>query len=133
VFTLSPWYNPMSFSRILIQILYTPSFYKHRSSFHLYHHSDNGLAECKILLNVRTRFLSTYANVPYICHLEFNNKDFYPVEVTYKNQGLFVVGGFPRNVIPHIPTQVWISLQDTFYHLPQSLREICGLSCFPSR
>jgi hypothetical protein len=75
---------------------------------------------------VQTRFLPTYASVPYI----FNNEDFFPVEVTYKNQGLFIVGDFPRNGMAHNPTQVPISRQDTFYHLPQSLREIVGYPIF---
>jgi hypothetical protein len=62
--------------------------------------------------------------------MEFNDDDFYPVEVTYNTQGLSVIGDFPCHIISPIPAQLPLSLQEMFYHLPQSSREILGSPVF---
>jgi len=108
------------------------TFFKHRTTPHLYQLQDGKHTQDSILTNSRSMPRTYYINVPYHCNLRYTREDFTPVDVHYIKKGISVVGAFAPKPVSQIQTTSPISLLEAFHSLPSSLQHICGTIKMPS-
>ena len=112
-------------------IRYSPIFFIHRCSIHLYSLSEGQLTKFNYQKAPHTKFQAIYLHVPYVCELEFNPNDFFPVDIHHHDKGLSIVSDFPHNehTIPGMSTTT--NIREAFYTMHPSLQSICGNIQFP--
>ncbi len=111
---------------------FSPSFFKHRSTPHLYQHHEGGLVRYPLRTRTRGTRLIYYEYIPYQCDIEFTRDDFTPVDIHIEPWGLIVVGKLYTSNVLEMPRDPPNTLQEAFHLLPTSLKNICGEVHLPS-
>jgi len=117
--------------KLLVCPRFSPTFYKHYNSVHLFQLSDDQLTLFKLQAGASSQTKAIYLNVPYLCNLSFNSNDFSTVDVHHHTKGWSVVGNW--YIIGPDPSQkLPQSLSEAFLTLPIALQQTCGTIRFPS-
>jgi hypothetical protein len=112
-------------------IQYTPVFYKHRVSFHLYQLEEDTLTQYPLHNQRKHRIAKTYLNVPYQCGLQCNDKEFFPVDTLLLTQGIQVVANLFNGSLPPATDAKPQTLQEAFNLLPSFRQRLCGTVHIP--
>jgi len=111
---------------------FTPLFFKHSETPHLYKYDGDALTKYPISVKSRSHNTTVYHSIPYICDLTFDTTKFYLVDTHFTTNGLQIVGKFLYEDGTEPNPRISTTLEEAFYNLPTSLQELCGSVTFPT-